>query len=142
MTRCTSWAVVLAAGLGAGCTPVPPPPAPTPASPAPDPGPTEIELSDFVATYEAPDRVRMEIKYRFVKGRPDRFYSLQLRFPGTKNGGVRMMDAWEMKPEGVIRDWFTMHHGRPATAEAVMAEAVSPQNGYTPASNVVTTAVK
>ncbi len=99
--------------------------------------PGEIELSDPRVTLREPNTVQFEVKYRFVKGRPDKYYSLDIAFPGTQNHGTKKMSNWELKPEGVIRDGIDLSDPGAKTFEIYMSETTSPQLGYTKNSNVV-----
>jgi len=102
---------------------------------APTPG--EIELSEPKVAFVEPDLVQVEVKYRFTKGQPDKYYSCDITFPGTRNRGVKPMLSWELKPEGVIRDKFQLSKPGAKTFEISMSETESPQSGYTKISNVV-----
>jgi hypothetical protein len=99
--------------------------------------PGEIELSDPKVTFEEPNIVRFEVKYRFVKGRPDKYYACDIAFPGTLNHGRKVMDSWEMKPEGVLKDGVELRERGAKTFEIYMSETTSPQLGYQKNSNVV-----
>jgi hypothetical protein len=99
--------------------------------------PGEIELSEAKATLTQPNRVRFEVRYRFTKGRPDKYYLCEVSFPGTTNLGARPLDTWEMKPEGVLKDVIILTKPPVETFEIRLSEAESPQNGYKLISNVV-----
>jgi hypothetical protein len=99
--------------------------------------PGEIELSEPKVVFVEPDIVQVEVQYRFTKGRPDKYYSCNITFPGTQNRGVKPMQSWELKPEGVIRDKFQLSKPGAKTFEISMSETESPQNGYKKISNVV-----
>jgi len=100
--------------------------------------PGEIELSEPKATFAPMDRVRVEVRYRFTKGRPDKYYLCEITFPGTTNVGARPLDTWEMKPEGVFKDVVQLQKPPVEKFEIRFSEAVSPQNGYKIISNVAT----
>jgi len=119
----------------------PGPPAVQAARPVPA-GPGEIELSDPKVTFEAPDTVRFEVRYRFTRGKPDRYYLCEITFPGTPNHGSKPMESWELKSEGVIKDGIVLSRPPVQTFEIRVAEADSPQNGYKTISNVVSGPVK
>jgi hypothetical protein len=99
--------------------------------------PGEIELSEPKAIFVEPDIVQIEVKYRFTKGQPDKYYSCDVTFPGTTNRGVKPMMSWELKSEGVIRDKFQLSKSGAKTFEISMSETDSPQHGYKKISNVV-----
>jgi hypothetical protein len=98
--------------------------------------PGEIELSDAKATLADERTVRFEVKYRFTKGKPDKYYSCDISFPGTANHGVRTMSGWELQAEGVIKDGIELRNPPVKSFEIRMSEAVSPQDGYKGISNV------
>jgi hypothetical protein len=99
--------------------------------------PGEIELSDAKATLVDGNIVKFEVHYRFTQGKPDKYYSCEVSFPGTPNHGVRMMSSWELKPEGEIKDGIVLSKPPVKSFEIHMSEAVSPQDGYKKISNVV-----
>lgn len=105
-----------------------------------DPG--EVELSEPRVTFEEPNRVRFEIKYRFTKGRPDKYYMCEVSFPGTTNHAAKPMESWELKAEGVIADGVVLSKPPVTSFEITLSEAASPQDGYKKISNVVKGAVK
>jgi hypothetical protein len=98
--------------------------------------PGEIELSEPKVTLDGPNRVRFEVRYRFVKGRPDKYYMCEISFPGTANHGSKPMESWELKPEGVIKDGIVLSKPPVKTFEIRVSEASSPQDGYKKISNV------
>jgi hypothetical protein len=100
--------------------------------------PGRIELFDPKVTLVEPNLVQFEVKYRFTQGRPDKYYSFDVFFPGTNNHGVKTIDSWELKPEGVIRDGIELRHPGAKTFEIYMSETTSPQLGYKKFSNVLT----
>jgi hypothetical protein len=105
---------------------------------APGPaGPAEVELSDPVVSFVEPNRVKFEVRYRFIQGRPSKYYLCEISFPGTANHGAKPMDRWEFKPEGVIRDRVALSQPPVQTFEIRLSEADSPQDGYKLISNVV-----
>ena len=110
----------------------------TPASAVPvSQTPGEIELSDATVTVLEPKLVEFEVKYQFTRGRPDKFYSCEIHFPGTPNHGVRFMESWELKTEGVIRDKFLLSQPGAQDYEIHMAESTSPRERYKKISNVL-----
>jgi|SRR5262245_3407346 len=145
MRRRTARGLVLVALL-ALCPACGDAPAPGPAAQATVPSgpsePGEIELSDPVVTMVDAKRVRFEVKYRFTKGRPSKYYLCEIAFPGTANHGAKPMETFEMKPEGVIADRVTLSKPPVQTFEIRVSEADSPQDGYKLISNVVSGAVK
>lgn len=104
--------------------------------------PGEIELSDPIMTLQKPDRIQFEVKYRFTKGKPEKYYLCEISFPGTANHGAKPMESWELKPEGVIKDGIVLTKLPVSTFEIRVSEADSPQNGYKTISNVVSGTVK
>jgi hypothetical protein len=107
---------------------------PTPEEPA---GPNEIELSDAKVTLKGTKLVLFEVNYRFTQGRPNQFYSCDISFPGTVNHGVKRMDSWELKVEGVIKDSIELREPPVTEFEITMSEAPSPMLPYKKISNVV-----
>ncbi len=105
-------------------------------------GPGEIELSDPKVTFAAPNTVRFEVRYRFTKGKPDKYYLCEITFPGTPNHGAKPMESWELKSEGVIKDGIVLSQPPVQTFEIRVSEADSPQHGYKTISNVVSGPVK
>ena len=103
--------------------------------------PGEIELSDAKVTVVEPTLVRFEVKYRFTKGQPDKFYACDISFPGTPNHGVKPMESWELKKEGVIKDGVVLREPPVKTFEIHMSETTSPQLPYKKISNVLTGSV-
>jgi hypothetical protein len=99
--------------------------------------PSEIELSEAKVTLLEPTKASIEVKYRFTKGQPNQCYSLDITFPGTSNQGIRRMDGWELKKEGVIRDQVMLREPGAKSFEVTMSETPSPQLGYKKVSNVV-----
>jgi hypothetical protein len=83
------------------------------------------------------DKVRFEVNYRFVKGKPDKHYMCEITFPGTSHLGAKPMHNWELKSEGVIKDEIELDEPPVQTFEIRMSEADSPQNGYKVISNIV-----
>jgi hypothetical protein len=104
--------------------------------------PGEIELSDAKVTLADERTVRFEVKYRFTKGKPDKYYSCDVSFPGTANLGVRTMSSWELQTEGVIKDGIVLRKPPVTSFEIRMSEAASPQDGYKVISNVVSGTVE
>jgi hypothetical protein len=100
--------------------------------------PTEIELSNATATFEAPNVVRLLVDYRFVKGGPRNFYCAQIEFPGTENVGVKYMEGWELQDSGVLKSGLVLKTLDVKEFKVQITEALLPQDGYKPISNVVT----
>lgn len=105
-------------------------------------GPGEIELSDPKVTFEEPDRVRFEVRYKFTQGKPEKYYLCEISFPDTKAVRAKPMESWEMKSEGVIKDSMVMPKPPPKTFEIRVSEADSPQDGYKKISNIASGSVK
>jgi len=118
------------------CSPHPAAPAVTVQAKPVSTEPGEIELSEPKATLAPMNRVRIEVRYRFTKGRPDKYYLWEIAFPGTTNHAARPMDSWELKPEGVFQDTVQLNKPPVETFEIRFSEAESPQNGYKMISNV------
>jgi hypothetical protein len=113
-----------------------------PTTPSVSPEPGEIELSDPMVTFVEPNTVRFEVRYRFTKGKPDKYYLCEISFPGTPNHGAKPMESWELKSEGVIKDGVALSRPPVQTFEIRVSEADSPQKGYQTISNVVSGPVK
>jgi hypothetical protein len=94
-------------------------------------------LSDLKVTVIEPTLVQFEVKYRFTRGQPERYYSCDISFPGTANHSVRPMDAWELKPQGVIRDRAQLSEPGAKSVAIYMAESASPREAYKKISNVI-----
>lgn len=105
-------------------------------------GPAEIELSEPKVTFEAPDLVRFEVRYRFTKGAPEKYYMCDISFPGTKNHGTKPMLGNQLKSEGVIKDSLNLFAPPVKTFEIRVSEAEVPMEGYKLISNVVSGTVK
>jgi hypothetical protein len=99
---------------------------------------SEIELTDPKARFEAPDVVRLEVAYRFVKGAPRNFYCAEVEFPGTENVGRKFMESWELKDSGVLTSGMVVNASDLTEFTVRITEALLPQDGYSPISNVVT----
>lgn len=104
--------------------------------------PGEVELSDAKVTFEGPNLVRFEVRYRFTKGKPVKHYTCEITFPGTTNQGSKPMASWELKEEGVIKDGIVLSKPPVKTFEIRLMEADSPDEGYKLISNVVSGPVK
>ena len=130
--------VALASGCG-GKADSPAPPVVARQAPS---APGEIELSDPKVTLVEPTRVRFEVQYRFTRGQPDRYYACDIAFPGTPNHGIRQMEAWELKPQGVIRDTVELSRPGVKTFTIQMSESLSPREAYQKNSNVVSGPVR
>jgi len=100
--------------------------------------PAEVELGEPTASFQAPGIVRVEIPYKFVAGSPVAHYGCEVKFLDTDFTGLKFMQAWELKKEGVIRDGFEVGKEPKGAFEVVFTEAESPDRGYHPISKVVT----
>jgi len=106
-------------------------------------GPSEIELFDPKVSLREPAAkdekaiVLFEVKYRFTKGGPHRYYSCDISFPGTPNHGAKNMQGWELKAEGVIKDGVELRKPPVTSFEIFVSEAPSPQGPFKRISNVV-----
>jgi hypothetical protein len=138
----TGISLVVLSSLAAGCGPRGGMPTPVIAVEHAPSTPGEIELSDAKATLVDGKIVQFEVRYRFTKGKPDKYYSCDISFPGTPNHGVRMMSSWELKTEGVLKDGIVLSKPPVKSFEIQMSEAVSPQDGYKKISNVVSGTVE
>lgn len=135
------FAALLAPSMGCR-RPAPEPPAVARVTSGEPSEPGEIELSDPKVTFEEPDRVRFEVRYKFTKGKPEKYYLCEVTFPDTKAVRAKPMESWELKPEGVIKDSMVMPKPPPKTFEIRVSEADSPQAGYQKISNVASGPVK
>jgi hypothetical protein len=105
-----------------------------------DAGPTQVELGPAKAEWREPEAeiVKFEIPYRFTSGGPVMVYQCRVTFPDEGAAGMKPMEAWELKREGVIRT------GIPANGKLVkgyriqLFEAESPDKEYYLVSNTVT----
>jgi hypothetical protein len=128
--------VVLASGCGQKTAAPAPAVQQTPPQPASQ-TPGEIELSDPKVSLLEPALIQFEVKYRFTQGKPDKYYSCDVLFPGTPNHGVKMIESWELKPEGVIQDKIMLSQPGAKSFEIHMSEAPTPRDRYQKISNVV-----
>ncbi|HEY7154881.1 MAG TPA: hypothetical protein VH575_13040 [Gemmataceae bacterium] len=128
--------------LASGCGPKTSAPLPTLVVQHAEQTPGEIELSDPKVVFVEPDFVQVEVKYRFTKGQPDKYYMCDVAFPGTTNHGVKPMQSWQLKSEGVIRDKFQLSKPGAKTFEIHVSETDSPQLGYKKISNVVSGSIQ
>ena len=135
--RAGGLALFLLAALTSGCGPPAAAPVPVPVVEEIDEGPCEIELSEPKVTLVEPTLVRFEVKYRFTKGKPSRFYACDVSFPGTANHGVKRMQHWELKTEGVIKDGVVLSMGPVTSFTIHMSEAPTGRDAYQRISNVV-----
>jgi len=103
--------------------------------------PCEILLSDPKVTFVEPNVIQFEVKYRFTKGQPDKYYACDVSFPGTDNHGVRLMESWELKTEGVIKDGIVLSKPPVKSFAIQVSEAPSPMERYQKISNVVSGSV-
>jgi hypothetical protein len=138
MGRLTRGVVLAGVAIGlAGCSPAAAPVA-TPERQRPvSAEPSEVELSNPKLTHVAPDRLRFEVSYRFVKGVAGKSYMCELSFPESSNQRMKPMEWWELKPEGVIKDEIRADFPLGKKFEIRLSEAESPQDGYHKISNVV-----
>jgi hypothetical protein len=138
LSRAGCLLLVLVTALASACSHKPAAPVAVPVISDPGPQiPCEVELFDAKATLTEPKIVRFEVKYRFTKGKPDKFYACTISFPGTPNLGRRTMQNWQLQAEGVIKDGVALSQPGVKTFEIVMGEAPSGQDSYSKISNVV-----
>jgi hypothetical protein len=122
-----------------GCGPKASPPAVVPAV-AQEEGPrvpAKIELSDAKVTRLEPTYVQMEVKYRFTEGRPDTGFTCLLSFPDVSEQSSKLMESFELKQEGVIRDKFRLSKPVGKTFEIHMGESASSSHPYRQRSNLL-----
>jgi len=144
LVRPTSLLLVSALGLSIfGCGPAKAPSSSPPAQTEArvvDVGPTKVELGPAKAAWREPEAevVKFEIPYQFTSGSPLKVYQCRVTFPDQGAAGVKPMEAWELKQEGVIRT------GIPANGQLVKAykiefwEAEAPDKAFYLVSNTVT----
>jgi hypothetical protein len=84
-----------------------------------------MELSDAKVTLRDPETVACEVNYRFTQGgpQPHDAYDFQIMFPGTSNGGRKLMHTWQLKMEGTIKDRFYLSQPGAKTFEIFVTEA-------------------
>ncbi len=102
--------------------------------------PPVIELSDPKVSFRDPQTVQCEVKYRITQGKPQPYdaYDLEISFPGTTNAGIKMMQSWELKMEGTIKDSFNLSQPGAKTFEIFIAETAKlDRPGHKKISNVV-----
>jgi hypothetical protein len=99
--------------------------------------PSEVLLFDPKVTFVEPNIIQFEVKYRFTKGQPDKYYACDVSFPGTENHGVRLMESWELKTEGMIKDGIVLSKPPVKSFAIQVSEAPSPMERYQKISNVV-----
>jgi hypothetical protein len=104
--------------------------------------PGQIELFEPRVTLKEGNRIAFEVRYRFTKGKPDKYYMCDVSFPGTTNHAAKPMESWELKAEGIIKDGITLSKPPVQTFEIRVSEANSPQDGYKVISNTVSGLVK
>ncbi len=102
----------------------------------------EIQLSDPKVTLVGSGIIQFEVKYCFTQGKPNKYYSCDISFPGTTNHGVKLMESWELKAEGVIRDKIMLSQPGAKSFEIHVSESPSPREPYRRISNVVNGSVQ
>ncbi len=100
-----------------------------------DPTPGVVEITSVKAQRRPENIVYFEVGYKFTSGSPVKNYMLNLGFPGTSIAGHKPMDAWEVKPEGIIKTGMPVPDPSAKDYEVTFAEADSPDRGYTTISN-------
>lgn len=103
-----------------------------------DTSPGVVELISAKAQRQPDKIIRFEVAYKFTSGSPVKNYMLNLGFPGTTVAGNKPMDAWEVKPEGVIKTGMPVGDADAKTFELTFSEADSPDRGYKIISNTLT----
>jgi hypothetical protein len=99
--------------------------------------PSAVQLTDAKVVLLEPTVVHFEVRYRFTQGQPDKYYACDIAFPGTANHGVRLLEGWELKAEGLIQDNVQLSQPDVKTFEISMSESSSPRETYRKISNVV-----
>ena len=99
--------------------------------------PCQVVLSGAKVTVPEPGVARFEVKYQFIKGKPSRFYSCDIAFPGTPARAMKRMEAWQLKSEGVIVDGLTIPKEGVEEFEIVFTEAPTGMAAYAPVSNII-----
>jgi hypothetical protein len=139
-----SWGLwLLVACLAAGCDRAPAPQSQAPATPvitavATAAPPGVVELISATGRLNAENIVRFEVAYRFTSGSPTKNYMCEFAFPGTNDRGVKPLDAWEVKPEGVIQTGIQVSDESVKEYSITFSEADSPDRGYKVISNTLT----
>lgn len=133
------WCGILLLGIG-GCStelakPAPPVSPPSITATVADMTPGVVEITGVKAERRADDIVSFEVTYKFTSGAPVKNYMLNLTFPDTAIAGQKPMDAWEVKPEGIIKTGLPVSDPAAKSYEITFAEADSPDRGYTVISN-------
>lgn len=103
-----------------------------------DTSPGVVELISAKAQRQPENIIQFEVTYKFTSGSPVKNYMLYLGFPGTNVAGHKPMDAWEVKPEGVIKTGMPVGDADAKTFELTISEADSPDRGYKVISNTLT----
>lgn len=96
--------------------------------------PAEVKIGTIKAIFESPDVVTLKIPYEFIRGKPSAYYKCEVTFPESQQGGVKMMEAWELHEQGVIKTGFNVSQPPGASVEVVISEAERPDKGYSPIS--------
>jgi hypothetical protein len=104
--------------------------------------PGVVELTSAKAKFDADMIVRFEIAYKFTSGSPVKNYLCEITFPGTDDRGIKPMDPWEVKPEGVIKTGIQVSSAAVKEFSITFAEADSPDRGYKVISNTLTGTIK
>jgi hypothetical protein len=120
-----------------GCGPATDAPVPSVVARQTPPTPSAIQLTEAKVVLLEPTVVHFEVRYRFTQGQPDKYYACDITFPGTASHGVRLLEAWELKAEGVIRDKVQLSERGVKTFEISISESPSPRETYRKISNVV-----
>ena len=97
--------------------------------------PADVELGEPKSKFEPPDVVFVEIPYRFTSGHPVAHYRCDVNFPETQQGGLKLMEAWELKDEGTIKTAFNVTKDPGKVIEVELSEAESPDKGFKSISN-------
>ncbi len=128
---------LLASGCGQNSSEPPRAAAPVAVVESEPPVPGEMELSDPKATFRDEEVVLFQVKYRFTKGKPDKFYQCTILFPGTTSAGIKDMERSELQAEGVIKDGVRTYKNPVKAYEISVAEGPSQLGPWRKMSNVV-----
>jgi hypothetical protein len=113
--------------------------------------PSQIQLSEPQVTVVENDlksdppivKVKLEVKYRFTQGQPSgHSYRLNLSLPDTKDQKMKLMEGWELKTEGTLRDEFSLSQAGAKSFEIQVLEGPSQKGPFKTVSNTVSGPVK
>ncbi len=99
-----------------------------------EPGIIEIGKVDVKVNDE--NLAEFKIHYKFTSGRPAKYYMCNILFPGSERRGLKPIEKWEMKPEGIIIAKIDLGADNLDAFTIQLEEADSPDKGYTANSNL------